>query len=171
MGNLLFSPSGRVNPSDFMKGAYVLIAISFVLGILPLINYQLGSILSIIGLVFIWCWIVLFIKRLHDAGKSGWMCLLPILAFIVLSVIMSQIVTSMFAGDLQEAMKEATEAAAESGDISSVLSASLEMGKSIAKKTALPTAIGGAVVSFIIAYVTNMLLKRDDHENQFGPAS
>lgn len=171
MGNLLFSPSGRINPGEFMKGAYVLIAISFVLGILPLINYQLGTMLGMLGLVLIWCWIVLFIKRLHDAGKSGWLCLLPILAFIVLSFIMSSVITGMFAGDLQAAMQEATEAAAESGDFGSIMSASMEMGKDIAKKTALPSAIGGAIVSFIIAYVTNMLLKRDAHDNQFGPAS
>lgn len=171
MGNLLFSPSGRINSGEFMKGAYALIAISFVLGILPLINYKIGSILSIVGIVLIWCWIVLFIKRLHDGGKSGWMCLLPILAFIVLSMIMSTVITSMFAGDMQAAMTEATEAAAESGDFGAIMSASMEMAEGIAKKTALPSAIGGAVVSFIIAYVTNMLIKRDDHDNQFGPAT
>ena len=83
-----------------MKGAYVLIALGFLINIMPMINYQIGSILGLVGLVFIWCWIVLFIKRLHDAGKSGWMCLLPILAFIVVSMVLSTVVTSMFAADL-----------------------------------------------------------------------
>jgi len=171
MGNLLFSPSGRINPSDFMRGAMILIAIGFVLGILPLISFQLGSMLSLLGIITLWCWIVLFIKRYHDGGKSGWMCLIPIIAFIILTLIVSQLVTSMFAGDLNAQMKEAAEAAAESGDISAVFGASMEMGAAIAKKTALPSAIAGAVVSYVIAFVINNMIQRDEHENQYGPAS
>ena len=171
MGNLLFSPSGRINPGDFMRGATILIVIGFVLGILPLISFQLGSMLSLLGIITLWCWIVLFIKRYHDAGKSGWMCLIPIIAFIILSLIISQIVTSMFAGDLNAQMQEAAAEAAESGDLASVFGASMEMGAAIAKKTALPTAVAGAVTSYLIAFVFNNMIKRDDHENQYGPAS
>jgi uncharacterized membrane protein YhaH (DUF805 family) len=171
MGNLLFSPSGRISPSDFMRGAIILIVIGAVLNILPMFSYSLSMVFSLLGLVTLWCWIVLFIKRLHDAGKSGWLCILAILAFIVASVIMSQIVTSMFAGDLSEQVKAITEEAAQSGDLGAVFKASAEMGAQIAKKTALPMAIGGAVVSYLIAYVTNMLLKSDPEENQFGPAT
>ena len=47
----------------------------------------------------------------------------------------------------------------------------MEMGAAIAKKTALPSAIAGAVASYIIAFVFNNMIKRDDHENQYGPAS
>ena len=132
MGNLLFSPSGRIGSSEFMRGAMILIAIGFVIGVLPLINYTIGSIFSIVGLILIWCWITLFIKRYHDGGKSGWMSLVPIIAFIILSVILGQIVTSMFAGDVNAQLKEATEAAAESGDISSILAITAELAPAIA---------------------------------------
>ena len=99
------------------------------------------------------------------------MCLIPIIAFIILSLIISQIVTSMFAGDLNAQMQEAAAEAAESGDLASVFGASMEMGAAIAKKTALPTAVAGAVTSYLIAFVFNNIIKRDDHENQYGPAS
>ena len=171
MGNLLFSPSGRVGPSEFMRGAMILIAINFVIGVLPLINYTIGSMFSLLGLILIWCWIALFIKRYHDGGKSGWMSLVPIIAFVILSLILSQIVTSMFAGNINAQLKEATEAAAESGDISSIFAITTELAPAIAKKTALPSAIGGAIVSYLIAMVFNNMIKSDDHENQFGPAT
>jgi len=171
MGNLLFSPSGRINPSEFMRGATILIVIGFILGILPMISFTIGSALSLLGLITIWCWIVLFVKRYHDGGKSGWMSIIPIIAFIILSLIIGQLVTSMFAGDLNAQMKAATEAAAESGDIGSIFAVTSEFAGSIAKKTALPSAIASAVASYLIAFVINNMIKRDDHENQFGPAS
>ncbi len=171
MGNLLFSPSGRISPSEFMRGAIILIAISFVLGILPLISFKIGSMLSMLGIILLWCWIAIFIKRFHDGGKSGWMCLIPIVAFIILSMIVSSIVTGMFAGDLNAQMQEAAEAAAESGDFASIISVTMESAGAIAKKTALPAAVAGAVVSYVIAFATNSIAGHDEHENQFGPAT
>ena len=77
----------------------------------------------------------------------------------------------MFAGNINAQLKEATEAAAESGDISSIFAITTELAPAIAKKTALPSAIGGAIVSYLIAMVFNNMIKSDDHENQFGPAT
>ena len=163
MGNLLFSPSGRINGSDFMRGVVILIAISAVLQILPLISTALGM-LGIIGIALLWCWVVLYIKRFHDAGKSGWMCILPLLAYIVGGVIVGMLVQSMFAGDMKQAMEEAVSSGAGLGDV-------MEMTSAMAKKTALPSAIAGAVVSYAIAFITNSMLKSDPEENQFGPAT
>jgi uncharacterized membrane protein YhaH (DUF805 family) len=163
MGNLLFSPSGRINGSDFMRGVVVLIAISAVLNILPLISMKLAM-LGILGIVLLWCWIVLFIKRFHDAGKSGWMCIIPIIAFVVASVVVSTLVQSMFAGDMKQAMTELSTSGAGLSEV-------LEATSAMAKKTALPSAIAGAVVSYAIAFITNSMLKSDPDENQFGPAT
>ena len=35
MGNLLFSPSGRIGPGQFMSGVQILIIVAVVLAILP----------------------------------------------------------------------------------------------------------------------------------------
>jgi uncharacterized membrane protein YhaH (DUF805 family) len=171
MGNLLFSPSGRISPADFMKGALVLIVIGAVLNILPMISFSLSMVFGLLGLVTLWCWIVLFIKRFHDAGKSGWMCLLPILAFLIIGFIVNGLVSSMFAGDLNAQMQQMSEEAISSGDVSSILKQSMDLGAQVAKKTALPLAVAGAVISYLIAYVTNMMLKSDAGDNQFGPAT
>ena len=171
MGNLLFSPSGRINAAQFMQGAYVLIALGFVINVFPLISFQIGSILSIVGLALIWCWIALFIKRFHDAGKSGWLCLVPIVIFIIGSMVLGSVLSNMFAGDLVAEMETAVEAATEAGSFADIMKITMEMGVEISKKTALPVSIATAALSFIVAYAVNMKLKGDEGDNQFGPAT
>ena len=171
MGNLLFSPTGRVNSSEFMRGVLILIILGFVLNALPAINYTLGSTLSLLGLVLIWCWIVLFVKRYHDGGKSGWMSIIPIITFLVLSVILSSIVTTMFAADLNNELTRVSQDAAAAGDLSGALAASLELAPQIAKKTAIPMAVGGVILSYAIAFVFNAMIKHDPQDNQYGPAA
>ena len=171
MGNLLFSPSGRINSSEFMQGIIYLIIASTILQLLTGFVPAL-SVLGIVGLVFIWIWIVLYIKKFHDAGKSGWMLLLPLVASIVLLMVLNMIMTPMFAGDMQADVQKAMEEAAQSGDMSAIM----KMGSSgaMAKmkaKMAIPTAIAGAVVAYGVAYVTNMLFPHDPNDNQWGPAN
>lgn len=158
MGNLLFSPNGRISAAQFQKGALILIVLGFLIAVSPLINFQLSMILGIVGLVFIWCWIVLWIKRYRDGGKSGWMCLIPIVIFLVLSFIANQVVSSM--SMTPEMQQEMIEAMSSNGDdpgsmFKSLMGASAEM----AKKTALPAAIAGAVISALIAFGFNAMIK------------
>ncbi len=162
MGNLLFSPNGRISSSEFMRGATILIIIAAVLAILPMISYKIGSILGVLGLVMIWCWIVLWIKRFRDGGKSGWMSLVPIAVFIVASMIVGSVMSSMFAGDMANEMAEAIESAGEAGDLGAMFKMMGQMGEAAAKKTAIPNAISGAIVSYVIAYVGNMMIKSTD---------
>ncbi len=175
MMNLLFSPSGRINSAEFRQGALILIVLGFLFNISPMINYQLSMILGIVGLVFIWCWIVLWIKRYHDSGKSGWMCLLPIVLFIVLAFIISMVVQAMgMAGidpETQAAIEEMANEAAESGDIGGMFSQMMGMGAEVAKKTALPNALMTALASAIIAFGFNAIIKSEPNENSFGPYS
>jgi len=166
MGNLLFSPSGRIGPADFMKGAYVLIAISFIMGLLPLISFGLSMLSIPVSLVMLYCWVALFIKRFHDGGKTGWMVFLPILAIFILGYFLNQFVSNMVAGDVMAQAQKAAEEAAAAGDISGAMQA----GMAAAKKTAIPTAIAGAILSFIVAFGFNKWIKHDDHDNQYGPA-
>ena len=150
-----------------MRGAIILIAIGFVLNILPLISFQIGTLFGILGLILIWCWIVILIKRFHDGGKSGWMCIIPIIAFLLLSIVVGQIVTTMFAGDINAQLKELTQ----TGDLGAVLAATQELAPEITKKTALPSAIAGAAVSYVIALIVNSRINADPNDNKYGPAS
>ncbi len=173
MGNLLFSPDGRITPSEFMRGAIILIAVGALIALMPLISLKLSMAFSVVGLVLIWCWVVLWVKRFHDSGQSGWMSLVPIGVWLVLSMIAGMILMPMFMGDMaaqQAEMQAAIEKAAESEDATNVLSTVMGATGEIAKKQAIPKTIMGLVVSGIVAYVGNMLIKHDPDENQFGPA-
>lgn len=163
MGNLLFSPSGRIGPGQFMSGVTVLIIISLVLALLPIFVPAL-ALLGIVGLVLIWCWVVLWVKRYHDAGKSGWMCLIPIIVLIVLSMILSTVLAGMF---VDTAAAEAMAEAAESGDIGGLMSMAGKGG--MTTTGAIISAVASAVLSYVVAMVFNNMIKHDAHDNQFGP--
>ena len=171
MLNLLFSPSGRISSSEFMTGAYVLIAAAFIIALLPLISYALAAPFGFLGLVMIYCWVVLWVKRYHDGGKSGWTCLLPIVVFLVLSLIAGMVVSMMGLSGIDPAMESQMNEAAESGDLSGMFSMLMGATGDIAKKTAIPNAISGAVVSLIVVFIFNGMIKGDPGENQFGPAT
>jgi uncharacterized membrane protein YhaH (DUF805 family) len=68
--NLLFSGNGRIGRQEFWVGFLILLGVGVVLNFIPVIG-------GLIGLVTIWCWVVLYAKRLHDMGKSGWLQLIP----------------------------------------------------------------------------------------------
>ena len=78
---LWFSPSGRASRSDLWLRTYLAFAaISIVAGVIDgLIDQELFS--SIVGLLAIWVFVVVQIKRCHDRDRSGWfilLCLIPI---------------------------------------------------------------------------------------------
>lgn len=175
LGNLLFSPSGRVSPANFLRGAYVLIAVTFLINLMPMVSVALGSVLKILLLVIYYCWVALFIKRFHDGGKSGWMVFLPTIVFVIASMIIGQIVPPIFApeiyGNMQEAMLEVTTSG---GDVGSIMAATMEIsreyGEPLAKKIALPSSVIYALMSFAIVFLFNSWIKHEPQDNQYGPA-
>ena len=166
MGNLLFSPSGRIGSADFTKGIMILAVISAVLALLPFVSMSLAMIGGLVSLILLIPFFFLNIKRAHDAGKSGWMSLLHFLIYVVLGVALSFIVSAVFAGGVdQAAVQEAANEAAAAGDIGGVMDAAA----GAAKATALPSAIGGLIISYIFAMIVNMINKQEPNENQYGP--
>ena len=165
MGNLLFSPSGRIGPGQFMSGVTVLVVISLILSLLPVFVPAL-VLLNIIGLVFLWCWVVLWVKRYHDGGKPGWTCLIPIIVYLIVGVIAGFVISGMFA-DPDAALRAAE--AAEAGDFGAMFQM---MGSGGLTKTgAIINAVVTAVISYVIAMVFNNMIKHDDHDNQYGPVA
>lgn len=165
LGNLLLSPSGRIDSANFMRAAYVLIAVTFLINLLPMVSVALGGALKLLLIVTYYCWVVLFIKRFRDGGKSAWMVLLPIVVFGIASMIIGQIVPPMFAPELYSNMQEAMIEAAAGGDFGSIMAATMqitkEYGEPLAKKIALPSSVIFALVSFAIAWVFNAMIKHD----------
>lgn len=159
MGNLLFSPNGRINPGDFTKGALILIIIGAVLNFLPVLGIGKGvqQVLGIIPYLMIYPWICLFMKRFRDAGKSGWMSLIPFVIYVVGAMVLT---FGLLGGEIMSM----AESISEGGDAEA-------MAEDMVKGKLVPMAIASTLLSVAIAFGFNAMLKRDDHENQFGPAS
>lgn len=173
MANLLFSPSGRIGPSAFLKGMGILAAIGAVITVIPMFSYQLGGILSLVSLVLLVPLFMLLIKRLHDSGKSGWLSILFLILIVIIATVLQSVASSMFGGSAMAEMKAASEEIATSGaGFSEIMVATAELaetyGPAIAKSTAIPSAIAGFVGTMAGAFVVNLILKQDAHENQYG---
>ncbi len=160
MMNLLLSSSGRINSSDFMKAAFILVALAIILsipsflGMSPAITILAGllSFLLIIPWIFIW------IKRYHDAGKAGSMCLLPICIYIVAVCVLM----FFMMGDMFSYMMEA------GGATGAEANAEIE---AITKAKAIPMTIASSVLSLAIAFLFNSMIKQDPNDNQYGPVA
>lgn len=168
MGNLLFSPSGRIGPQEFTKGIMILAIISAIITIIPMFSYSFGTMLSLVSVVLLFPLFCLLIKRSHDAGKSGWMSIVWFILYIVVVGVISYIAQKLTMGDLGTQMEQATQAAAEEGDLAAIMAVAKEYGPQIAKKTALPSAIASLVASYAFAFILNMILKTQSGENQYG---
>lgn len=157
--SVLFAPNGRINPGQFQTGASVLLGIGFVLALVPLTgNSALISVQTLVGLAMIYPWVVLWRKRLHDSGKSGWFLLLIVLVWFIISMIASQVITMLFAGDMMQAMEDVT-------GFSQMMQAQAQL----AQELALPNAISSLVVGLIVVFGANAILKSDPQENRYGP--
>lgn len=176
MLNTLLSPKGRIGPSEFLKGLFVVALISALIAIVPMFNFSLGQTLAYASILLLFPLFCLLIKRCHDAGKSGWMSILFFLLIMIIAGVLQYFVGNMFAGDAMEQMKAASQELAQSGaGLSEIMEGSKalaeEYGPAIAQKTALPGAIGGLVGTMIGGWLTNMMLKPELHDNKYGPAS
>ena len=161
MLNMLLSPNGRLNPSEFQKAAIILIVIGLLFYLPTVLGMgALGQALSNLSFVVVYPWIVIWIKRYHDAGKPGAMCLIPAIVYVIGFII---IVAIAAWGQLYEAAMAKAEGATDAE-----YNAMIEQ----AMTTSMPKiVIGGIALSFVIVFVFNAMIKRDPHDNQYGPAS
>jgi uncharacterized membrane protein YhaH (DUF805 family) len=74
--SLLLSPSGRIGREDFWIGFLILCALSVVLLMIPFLGH-------VALLATTYCWICLYIKRLHDLGRPAGLIAIPYLIWIV----------------------------------------------------------------------------------------
>ena len=154
MMNLLFSPSGRIAPSQYMRGMIIIAVISALLSLLNLISVSLAVIGGLVGLVLIYCFFALGIKRSHDAGKSGWLSITHFLLLMLVSVAVIYVVGLLFGRSFEDLLGLG---AATTGDVAAE-----------ARANALPGAIGQFLTYPITAFLVNMLNPHDPTPNQYG---
>lgn len=72
----LFSFQGRLRRQHFWISWLICLGVGVVAGWIPLLGI-------LISLALIWPNVAITVKRLHDMGHSGWLCLVPIVVGIV----------------------------------------------------------------------------------------
>ncbi len=156
IGSALLSPGGRLGPSMFLKSGLILIVIGFLISVLTVVSPAVLIISGLLSILLLYPWVVIWVKRLHDAGKSGWLVIAVLVVWIIVSIVVSQIITGMFAPPPPETQP-------------TTVSAVFEQAQASARATAIPAGIASAVISFAFVYLGNMLLKSDPGPNPYGP--
>ncbi|MBC6411554.1 MAG: DUF805 domain-containing protein [Hyphomonadaceae bacterium] len=100
--------------------------------------------------VVAWPWIALWVKRYHDAGKSGWWCLIPMAVFIIASSIFD-----WYVGDYMTFLAV----------IMALLGQDL-----MAINISLIQSLVTIATLYLIAFLFNRAIRHDPNDNRFGPA-
>ena len=168
MGNLLFSPSGRISKSNFIKGLGIIVLLHALITMLGAFNFAAASMLGLLSIVLLYPLFCLLIKRSHDGGKSGWMSIVWFILLVIIWFVVSAIMQQMTGGEILAEMEELTQAAAEEGDIGAVFAIAKDFAEPLAKKVSIPVGVGRFVALMGGGFLLNLFIGADADENQFG---
>jgi uncharacterized membrane protein YhaH (DUF805 family) len=166
--DLYLSPNGRIDQSTYWRGVITLFVISAALSV---VSAYVSPFLSIVGLVIIWPWIVLHVKRFHDGDQTGWITIGMVVLAMVLSMVLGFILPSLFGVDMaamQEQMTRDMEDLAAGNDPGAMLAATMDATKKMTQAQLLPNILSTAIVTGAIGFVMS-LFKSTPGTNKFGP--
>lgn len=163
---LFLSPNGRIDQPTYWRAVLILFAISAGLSV---ISAFVSPFLGMVGIIFIWPWIAVHVKRFHDAGKTGWLTVAMVVAAIVASVILGFILPGLFGIDqaaTQLEMQREIEAAG--SDPAAAIGAAMDASKRVAQAQLIPSILSTLIVTGVIGFIMS-LFKTDPNDNQYGP--
>jgi len=164
---LFLTPNGRIDQPTYWRAVLILLGISVALSV---IGAFVSPFIGFAGILFIWPWIAVHVKRLHDSNKSGWLTIAIVVMAIVVSMILGFLLPGLLGVDqaaLQAEMQREIENAAAS-DPALAISAAMDASKRIAQATLLSSILSTALVTGIVGAVMG-LFKTDPNDNQYGP--
>ena len=166
---LYLSPNGRIDQPTYWRAVLVLFGISAALSV---ISAFVSPFIGFLGILFIWPWIAVHVKRFHDSGKSGWMTVLIVVLAIVVSFVLAMFLPALFGIDqvaMQEEMQREIEQAASGGNPAAAMTVAMEASKQAAQAQLLPSILSTLIVTGIVGAVMGAINKTDPNENQYGP--
>ena len=165
MRKLFLSPEGRLSSQDFLHAGMSLILIGVIPNLIALVNFNLAQKFNWISFLVLWPWVAIWVKRLHEGGKSGWMFLVYLLLYLLLSIAAMMVVIDIFSGDAFWKMM----ADMANGALSQT---EMELQMQVWSKTMLlPTTIVSLITSLAALYIGDKTIGIDPHDNQYGPGS
>jgi len=165
---LYLSPNGRIDQPTYWRAVIILFGISAVLNV---ISAFVSPFLGFVGILFIWPWIAVHVKRFHDAAKTGWLTVAMVLLAIVVSFVLAAFLPGLFGVDqaaLQADMERQIEQAAASGNPAAAMSVAMEASKAAAQAQLIPSLVSSLIVTGVVGAVMG-LFKTDPNDNQYGP--
>jgi len=165
---LLFSPNGRIDQPTYWQAVLILFGISAALSV---VSAFVSPMLGIIGIIFIWPWIAVHVKRFHDAGKTGWLVLAMIVLAVVVSWIANMVLTPLFGIDvaaMQREMEENMEDFLSSNDPGAAMAYVMQESKRMSQVQLLPNILSTGIVTGVVGFAMS-LFKTDPNDNQYGP--
>jgi uncharacterized membrane protein YhaH (DUF805 family) len=157
MVSLFFSPQGRIGKGQFWIGVIVLLVVGIGLSVAQRFSPQsVALVFALLSIVLIYPSVCVYVKRLHDAGKSGWWYLLVILIAFIANAIASVVLFAPYFSELAEMTPGSPELQARTQQITEVIT--------------LPLVGISLVISLGIALIVSML-PSDPGENRFGPSA
>lgn len=165
---LFLTPNGRIDQPTYWRAVIILFVISAALSV---VSAFVSPFLGFAGILFIWPWIAVHVKRFHDAGKTGWLTVAMVVLAIVASFVLALFLPALFGIDqaaMQEEMQREIEQAASSGNPAAAMSVAMEASRRAAQAQLLPSIISTLLVTGIVGAVMG-LFKTDPNDNQYGP--
>jgi len=154
------NPEGRLNPSEFIRGGSILIVASVILSLLQQTGIVAIVVLAnLLSLFLIYPWVVMWIKRYHEAGKPGWFALIPLLLFIIGFYFVSVFTFS----DEFKILMEAYESGVSQEELSALM-------QELVKPKEILFLLVTTLYSLAFLHGFNKLIKSDPNENEYGPA-
>jgi len=149
----ILNPFGRIGPAAFRNTALMLIAIGACFGLVPWVRPDM-ALLSFANLLLIYPWVVIWVKRFHDAGKPGTWFLVVLVVWLIVGFAANRLIVSRLIP------------APPPVDPHFVWASVMAQMHA----NALPGTIVSVIISLAFALVINEELKSDSGENAYGPA-
>jgi len=162
--NLLFDPNGRVGQRDFLRGAILLTGFGIVAQVLSIYGgTMIGMIMGLLNLATLYCYLCVYGKRLHDSGRSAWMFLLFLLAYIIIYTISMEVGIRLFTPGAIEVRNEMEYLMEREG----LMKGMLVHGPTYNRMTLIPQMLSLLIVNGVLAYVAAKLTS-DQLANKHG---
>lgn len=166
---LFLSPNGRIDQPTYWRAVLILFGISAALNV---VSAFVSPFLGFAGILFIWPWIAVHVKRFHDSGKTGWLVLAVIVLAFILSWVLGLVLPGLFGVDqaaLQAEMQREIEQASASGNPAAAMTVAMDATRDISQRMLLPGLIQGVIMTGLIGVFMGALNKTDPNDNQYGP--
>ena len=162
--HVLFSPKGRIGPRTFLRG-FILLTGVFIL--VQVASTFLAPGIGVAAYAMIFPYVCVFSKRLHDAGQSGWLYPLFLLAYVVIGSVAGMFLMPFLSPEAYQMNLEFQQALQGEG-LNSAFSSMTEQADELSRKSALTTLASFLVTSAILGFA-GAKLPSDPDSNRYGP--